>query len=167
MKLRKIATLAAAGTITAGMSVLTIGIAPASAENGVEPVTFEVDAGSLALAQTPTAGTALVEGSAVNLPSTTVTDGRNAFDRSGSWTVTATASALAEAGGASIPASDITLDQSGSFTSGSGTVGELGLVSASADSIDSVYTYTPTAALTAQTLPYSGSYTGTVTQTVV
>jgi hypothetical protein len=163
-KMKKIAsvTIGALTMISAG----GFGSSIAHAANGVQPVTFEVTAGSLALAQTPTS-TLLVEGSAQDMPVTTVTDGRNAFDRSGAWTVTATASDLDEAGGASIPAADITLDQSGSFTSGSGTVGALGLVSASADSIDSVYTYTPTAELAAQTLPYSGSYTGTVTQTVV
>jgi hypothetical protein len=166
MKLRKIVTLATAGTATAGLSLFGLGVNPAGAANGVQPVTFEVSAGSLALAQTPTS-TLLVEGSAEAMPVTTVTDGRNAFDRSGAWTVTATASDLNEAGGASIPAADIALDQSGTFTSGSGTVGALGLVSATSDTIDSVYTYTPTATLAAQTLPYSGSYTGTVTQTVV
>jgi hypothetical protein len=164
-KMKKIASVSIAGLA----AIATGGFGPsiAHAANGVQPVTFEVSAGSLALAQTPTAGTLLVQGSPVNLPSTTITDGRNAFDRSGAWTVTATASDLDEVGGASILAADITLGQSGSFTSGSGTVGALGLVSASADSIDSVYTYTPTAALAPQTLPYSGSYTGTVTQTVV
>lgn len=164
MNFRKIATLATAGTVAVGMSVLGLAT-PAFAVD--EPVTFEVTAGSLAIAQTPTTGTALVEVTPVNMPVTTVTDGRNAFDRSGAWTVTGTASDLSEVGGASIPAADITLDQSGSFTSGSGTVGALGLVSASADTIDSVYTYTPTAELATQVLPYSGSYTGTVTQTVV
>jgi hypothetical protein len=165
MKLRKIITLATAGTATAGLSLLGLGVNPAGAD-AVQPVTFEVTAGSLALAQTPTS-TLLVEGSAEAMPVTTVTDGRNAFDRSGAWTVTAAASDLTEVGGASIPAADITLAQSGSFTTGSGTVGALGLVSASADSIDSVYTYTPTAELAVQVLPYSGYYTGTVTQTVV
>lgn len=164
-KMKKIAAVSIVG-LTA-VATGGFGSSIAQAENGVEPVTFEVTAGSLALAQTPTAGTALVQGSAVSLPVTTVTDGRNAYDRSGAWTVTATASALSETGGASIAATEITLAQSGVFTSGSGTVGALGLVSASADTIDSVYTYTPTAQLATQTLPYSGSYTGTVTQTVV
>ena len=158
----------ASATIAALTAMATggFGSSVAHAANGVQPVTFEVTAGSLALAQTPTSSL-LVEGSPVNMPVTTITDGRNAFDRSGDWTVSATASDLDEIGGASIPGSDITLAQSGSFTAGSGTVGALGLVSASADTIDSVYTYTPTAELAPQTLPYSGSYTGTVTQTVV
>jgi hypothetical protein len=163
-KMKKIASVSIAGL--AAIATGGFGSSIAHAANGVQPVTFEVTAGSLALAQTPTS-TLLVEGSAQDMPVTTVTDGRNAFDRSGAWTVTATASDLDEVGGASIAASEITLAQSGSFTSGSGTVGALGLVSASADSIDSVYTYTPTAELAPQTLPFSGSYTGTVTQTVV
>ena len=41
------------------------------------------------------------------------------------------------------------------------------LVSATGDSIDSVYTYMPTATLAAQTLPFAGSYSGNVIQTVV
>jgi hypothetical protein len=163
-KMKKIASVSIAGL--AAIATGGFGSSIAHAANGVQPVTFEVTAGSLALAQTPTS-TLLVEGSAQDMPVTTVTDGRNAFDRSGAWTVTATASDLDEVGGASIAASEITLAQSGSFTSGSGTVGALGLVSASADSIDSVYTYTPTAELAPQTLPFSGSYTGIVTQTVV
>jgi hypothetical protein len=166
VKLRKIITLATTGTCAVSLSLLGLGATAAHAENGVQPVTFEVTAGSLALAQTPTS-TLLVQNSAVAMPATTVTDGRNSFDRSGAWTVTATASDLDESGGASIAADQITLAQSGSFTSGSGTIGALGLVSASADTIASVYTYTPTAQLATQTLPYSGSYTGTVTQTVV
>lgn len=168
MKLRKIITLATAGTATAGLSLLGFGVNPAVAANGVEPVTFEVGPGSLALAQTPSAGTVLVQSTAVDMPVTTITDGRNAFERTGAWSVTATASDLNEVGGASIPAADITLAQSGSFTAGTGTVDEVpvGLVSASEDSIDSVYSYTPTAELAPQSHPNSGSYTGTVTQTV-
>lgn len=164
-KMKKIASVGIAGL--AVMAAGGFGSSVAHAENGVQPVTFAIGSGSLTLAQSPSAGTALVEGTPVALPVTTVTDGRNAFDRSGAWTVTATVSDLDEVGGASIPAADITLDQSGSFTSGSGTVGALGLVSASADTIDSVYTYTATAELATQVLPFSGSYTGTVTQTVV
>lgn len=150
----------------AGLAVIATGGFGSSIAHAAEPVTFEVAAGALAIAQTPTAGTALVEGTAVALPVTTVTDGRNDTGRSGAWTATATASNLV-AGSATIPAAQITMAQSGSFTSGSGTVGALGLVSASANSIDSVYTYTPTAELATQVLPYSGNYTGTITQTVV
>jgi hypothetical protein len=164
-KMKKIASVSIAGL--AAVATGGFGSSVAHAANGVQPVTFEVSAGSLALAQTPTTGTLLVEGTAVAMPDTTITDGRNAFDRSGAWTVTSTASDLDEAGGASIAAIQITLAQSGAFTIGTGTAGALGLVSASADSIDSVYTYTPTAELAPQTRPYSGSYTGTVTQTVV
>ena len=140
MKLRKITTLATAGTAIAGLSLLGFGVNPANAENGVQPVTFEVSSGSLALAQTPDDGTVLVQGTAVDMPVTTVTDGRNAFDRTGAWSVTATASNLTvTAVVATVPtvvatilAGEITLAQSGEFTSGSGTVGALGLVSASA-----------------------------------
>jgi hypothetical protein len=168
MKLRKIVTLATAGTATAGLSLLGFGISPASAANGVQPITFEVSSGELALAQTPTAGTLLVQGSAEDMPVTTITDARNNTGRSGAWSVTSTASNLT-AGSATILASEITLAQSGSFTAGDGTLDEVpdGLVSASGDTIDSVYTYTPTAELAPQSHPYSGSYTGTVTQTVV
>ena len=174
MKLRKIALLAAAST--AGLVFCTTGGPAASAAE--EPVTFSVDEGVLALAQTPSAGTGLVEGTAVDMPVTTVTDGRNQASRSGSWTITATASDLvADEGGAdeaTIAANQITLAETGSFTSGSGTldnpaavVGTGTIQSVTGDTIESVYTYTPTAALATQTLPFSGDYTGTVTQTVV
>lgn len=163
MNFRKIATLATAGTVAAGMSVLGFGITPAFAVD--QPVTFAVAAsGSLAIAQTPTAGTVLVPATAVNMPGTTVTDSRNGTVRD--WTVSASASNLVS-GANTILASAVTLAQSGSFTTGTGTVGTLGLVSASADSIDSVYSYTPTATLAAQGNIPAGSYAGTVTQTVV
>jgi hypothetical protein len=173
MQLSKIMTMATAGTVAAGLSVLSLGISTAYAVD--QPVTFEVTGGTLAIAQTPTAGTALVEGSAVNMPVTTVTDGRADFDRTGSWTVTASVTNLTESGGATILADQITLDETvGSFTSGTGTrvaaaavVATGPLVSATGDSIDSVFTYTPTALLADQTRPFSGSYGGTVTQTVV
>lgn len=166
MNMRKLISVAATGAVTAAISLTPLA-GTASAANGVQPVTFEVTAGSLTLSQTPTS-TLLVQGSAVAMPVTTVTDGRNAFDRSGAWTVTATASDLSETGGASIAASQITLARSGAFTSGDGTAaGTAGSFSASANTIDSVYTYTPTAQLATQVLPYSGSYTGTVTQTVL
>lgn len=143
-----------------------------------QPVTFSVGEGVLALAQTPTAGTVLAEGTAVAMPVTTVTDGRNQASRSASWTITGTASNLvADSGGpdqATIAADQITLEEAGSFTSGSGTLGDdpavVGtgpLQSVTANTIDSVYSYTPTATLATQTLPFSGDYTGTVTQTVV
>ena len=172
MKLRKIVTLATAGSAAASLSLLGLGISPADAVD--QPVTFEVAPGVLAIAQTPTAGTALVQGSAVNMPVTTVTDGRAEFDRTGAWTVSASVTALT-AGSATIAANQITLDETvGSFTAGTGTrvaaaavVATGPLVSATGDSINSVFTYTPTALLAAQTLPFSGSYTGTVTQTVV
>jgi hypothetical protein len=169
MKLSKLVALATASTVTVGMSLFAVGVTGASAANGVQPVAFDVAAGSLTLAQTPSAGTSLVPGTAVDMPATTITDGRNAFDRTGAWSVTAAASALSEVGGASIAADQITLAQSGTFTAGTGTldVVPVGLVSASADSIDSVYSYTPTATLAVQSHPYSGAYTGTVTQTVV
>jgi hypothetical protein len=128
------------------------------------PVCALTPSGSLSLAQTPSAGTALIIGSAVDLPATTVTDSRNGTVRS--WTVTAVASDLVN-GAATIVAADIVLDQSGAFTTGTGTIGEDGLVSATADSIDSVYTYTPTAQLAAQGNIAAGSYTGVVTQTVL
>ena len=173
MKLRRIITVAAAGGATAGLSLLVMGAGPAFAVD--QPVTFEVANGTLAIAQTATAGTALVQGSAVDMPVTTITDGRADFSRTGAWTVTASVTALVEGGGATILANQITLDETvGSFTSGTGTrvgtaavVASGPLVSATGDSIDSVFTYTPTALLAAQTLPYSGSYAGTVTQTVV
>ncbi|MEA2828842.1 MAG: hypothetical protein QOG43_3281 [Actinomycetota bacterium] len=121
--------------------------------------------GSLTLTQTPTSGTALVEGTAVALPVTTVTDTRSATPRN--WTVTATATNLVTPQGAVIPLADITLGQTGEFTTGTGTVGPLGLVSAAAVSLGSVYTYTPTATLATQGNITAGSYAGTVTQTVV
>jgi hypothetical protein len=121
--------------------------------------------GALTLAQTPSAGTALVEGTAVAMPITTVTDTRSGTPRN--WTVTAVATNLVTPEGAVIPAANITLDQTGSFTTGSGTLGEPGLVSATAVSLGSVYTYTPTAELAPQGSITAGSYAGIVTQTVV
>jgi hypothetical protein len=173
MKLNKIITLASGGVATAGLSLLGFGISPAYAVD--QPVTFEVAGGSLAIAQTPTAGTALVEGTAVNMPVTTVTDSRADFSRTGAWTVSASVTNLTESGGATILSDQLTMDETvGSFTGGTGTrVGAAAvvatgpLVSATGDSIDSVFTYTPTILLAAQTLPFSGSYAGTVTQTVV
>ncbi|MEA2933352.1 MAG: hypothetical protein QOI56_2137 [Actinomycetota bacterium] len=172
MNIRKILTLATAGTAAASISLFVLGTPAAHALNGVEPVTFQVTANtSLALAQTPSAGTPLVQGTAANMPVTTVTDGRNAFDRTGAWSVTATASDLTATQGGShtILAAQITLAQSGTFNSGGGTVDAtpVGLVSTSDDTVDSVYTYTPTAQLAPQTSPFAGSYSGTVTQTVV
>jgi hypothetical protein len=159
----------ATGAVAAGLvlAVTAAGLAmpTAHAANGVQPVTFTIAGGALALAQTPTTGTALVAGTAVNMPVTTITDKRNDTGRTALWTVTATASDLV-AGAATITADQITLAQSGSFTAGSGTVAPGGLVSATDDSIDSVYTYTPTATLAVQAHPNSGDYTGTVTQTV-
>ncbi|MEY2476893.1 MAG: hypothetical protein QOG87_2208 [Actinomycetota bacterium] len=173
MKFRKMLTLAVAGTAVAGTSLLGVGMTAAYAAD--QPVTFEVAGGTLAIAQTPTAGTALVQGTAVDMPVTTVTDGRAEFDRTGSWVVSASVTNLTESGGATILADQITLDETvGSFTAGTGTrvaaaavVATGPLVSATGDSINSVFTYTPTALLAAQTLPFSGSYAGTVTQTVV
>jgi hypothetical protein len=180
MNIRKLLTLATAGTAAASISIFGLGLTPAYAIDN--PVTFEVLTGSLTLAQTP-ASTLLVEGSAQDMPVTTVTDGRSAADRTGAWTVSASASDLFAANGvgtgddATILASQITIDETaGSFTAGSGTpahpaavVGATpaALVSATADTIDSVYSYTPTALLADQTLPFAGSYTGNVTQTVV
>jgi hypothetical protein len=172
MHIRKIITLATAGTAAASLSLFGLGLTAAYALNGVEPVTFQVDANtSLALAQVASTGTALEEGTPVDMPVTTITDGRNAFDRTGDWSVTATASALTatEGGSHTILATEIALDQSGSFNGTGGTVDAVpvGLVSTSNDAIDSVYTYTPTAELAPQSLPYAGSYAGTVTQTVI
>jgi hypothetical protein len=173
MRPQKFITLAIAGIATAGISLLALGVSPAFAVD--QPVTFEVTGGSLEIAQTPTAGTALVQGTPVDMPVTTITDGRADFDRTGSWTVSASVTDLTESGGASILADQITLDETvGSFTAGTGTrvgmaavVATGPLVSATGDSINSVFTYTPTALLAAQTLPFAGSYAGTVSQTVV
>jgi hypothetical protein len=178
MKLRKMITLAAAGTAVASLSLFGVGITAAYAVD--QPITFEVTAGSLAIAQTATAGTALTQATPANMPVTTVTDGRNSAARTGAWTVTGTASNLFAVNGAgtgddaTILAAQITLDESGSFTTLTGTPvdeaavvgGPAALVSATGDAIDSVYSYTPTATLAAQTRPFSGSYTGSVTQTV-
>ena len=180
MNFRKIATLATAGTVAAGMSVLGLGITPALAVD--QPISFLVSAsGELSIDQTPTAGTALNNGvSAVSMPVTTVTDSRNGTVRL--WSVTAYASDLV-VGANTILAGQITLDETGTFavgtiggfSSGTGTRGAeapvLGdtpaaLVSATGDSIDSVYTYTPTARLAAQGNIPAGAYAGTVTQTV-
>jgi hypothetical protein len=177
MKLRKILTLATAGTAAASLSLFGLGLTPAYADAD-QPITFEVEGGFLVINQTATSSL-LIEATAVNMPSTAVTDGRSDVTRSGEWTVTATASNLvSDEGGldeATILSTQITLNETpGSFSPGSGTrvdaiavVGTGTLVSATADTIDSVYTYVPTATLAAQTLPFAGSYSGNVVQTVV
>ena len=159
--------VASAITVNTGVAVegrlLAIGAAITLDSNTVTRP--ECATGALTLAQTPSAGTALVEGTAVAMPATTVTDTRSGTPRD--WTVTAVATNLVTPDGAVILAAEITLDQAGSFTTGSGTLGESGLVSASAVSVGSVYTYTPTAELAPQGPITAGSYVGTVTQTVV
>jgi hypothetical protein len=168
--MKKIASASIIGLTAIATGGFTSSIAHA-VDGPAVPVTFEVTAGSLALVQEATS-TALISGGTANLPETAITDGRNNADRTGAWTVTATASDLVAGVGtddeATILASEITLDQAGAMTSGTGTVGELGMVSVSVNSINSVYTYTPTAALALQDVNevFSGSYTGTVTQTV-
>jgi hypothetical protein len=165
MKLSKIVTLATAGTAAASISLFGLGVTAAQAVNGVEPITFEVGAGGfLTLDQVPTLGTPLVEATPVDLPDTTITDTRNGTTRN--WTVTATASDLVS-GANTILAEEVVLGQSGGWLFGGGTVGSLGLVSASADTIDSVYGYTPTAEIADQSNLAAGSYAGTVTQTVL
>jgi hypothetical protein len=168
--IRKIVTLALGSAATVGMSLLGVGATAASAANGVQPVTFDIGAGSLALAQTPSTAIALVPGTATAMPVTTVTDGRNDFARTGAWSATNVVSNLDETGGGQIPASSIAVAQAtASFTAGSGTAtgSSPGSIVVTGDSIDSVYTYTPTANLTVPGHPNSGSYTGTVTQTLV
>jgi hypothetical protein len=166
---RKIATMAVLGSAAAGISVLGFGAVAANAANGVQPVTFSVSAGSLTIAQAPSAAIALVAGTATAMPVTTVTDGRNGTLRTGDWTASNVASDLNESGGGVITASNIAMAQTGNFTAGTGTADNTtgGTVAVTGDSINSVYTYTPTADLTVPANPNSGSYTGTVTQTVV
>jgi hypothetical protein len=167
--IRKIVKLAIASTAAVGMSALGFDAVAANAANGVQPVTFSVSAGSLTIAQTPSAAIALVAGVATAMPDTTVTDGRNDFGRTGIWTATNAVSDLTESGGGIITASNIAMAQTGGFTAGTGsgddTVG--GTVAVTGDTINSVYVYTPTADLTVPANPNSGSYTGAVTQTVV
>jgi hypothetical protein len=169
--LRRIAVLGVAGVATPVMcvSALGFGAGAAYADNGVQPVTFSVGAGSLTIAQTPSAPIALTANSATAMPVTTVTDGRNDVLRTGGWSVSNVASDLTESGGGVITANNIAVAQSGSFTTGTGSADATmgGTVSATGDSINSVYTYTPTAELTVPTGPSAGSYSGTVTQTVV
>jgi hypothetical protein len=166
---RKIATMAVVSSAAAGVSLFGFGAVAANAANGVQPVTFSVDAGSLTIAQTPSTAIALVAGTPTAMPRTTVTDGRNDTLRTGDWTASNVASDLNESGGGVITADNIAMAQTGGFTAGDGTADNStgGTVAASTDSINSVYTYTPTADLTVPTNPNSGSYTGTVTQTVV
>lgn len=183
MKLRKIVTLATAGTAAVSISLFGLGL-PAAHADSTQPVTFQVENnGSLVLYQDNSLGTTLLDGSAVNLPVTTVTDNRNSFARSGAWSVSASASPLLATEViatvttivATIVGNQITLDETlGSFTSGTGSRvgqspvvgGPAALVSATGNSIDSVFTYTPTALLAA---PHSvaGLYLGTISQTVV
>jgi hypothetical protein len=168
----RVTTLVTAGMVMGSLALLGFAV-PASAANGVEPVTFTVTGGFLTLLQTPDSGTVLIPSTDTAMPVTTVTDGRNDVGRLASWTATNTASDLTETG-ATIPAADISVDQTGaSFTYGTGTpvntpgsAGTAGTVAVTADSIDSVYTYTPTANLTVPADPYVGTYSGTVTQTV-
>ena len=58
MNIRKIITLATAGTAAASLSIFGLGLTPAYAIDN--PVTFEVLTGSLSIAQTPSS-TLLVE----------------------------------------------------------------------------------------------------------
>ena len=58
--IRKIVTMAVAGTAAVGMSVVGFGVVAADAANGVQPVTFSVSSGSLTIAQAPSAAIALV-----------------------------------------------------------------------------------------------------------
>ena len=156
---------AAAGAAVQGRLLARDGATTLDSNTVTTPVCDPpIPSGSLSLDQTSTAGTALVEGVAVALPETTVTDSRSGTARN--WTVTATVTDLVS-GVDTIPASEITLAQSGSFTTGSGVVvAGGGLVSVTGDSLDSVYTYTPTAELHPQGDIPAGSYAGTVTQTV-
>ena len=170
MKLPKIVPLTAAASLAAGLSLFGVA-GPASADVGpAQPVTFTVASGALSLSQTAAPAITLVEGTAVDLPVTSVVDGRNDTARSGAWTVTAEVTDLV-AGAATIPAGDVAIAASaGGFDSGTGTVGTPPadvLVSVTADSIDSAYSFTPTATLATQSHPFSGTYEGTVTQTVV
>jgi hypothetical protein len=154
----------AAGAAVSGRLLARDGAATLDSNTVTTPVCAPpISSGLLSLDQTPTTGTALVEGVAVALPETTVTDSRIGATRS--WTVTATVTDLVS-GVDTIPSTEITLAQSGTFTTGSGVVGGDGLVSVTDDSIDSVYTYTPTAELHPQGDIPAGSYAGTVTQTV-
>ena len=166
---RSIVTLTLAGTAALGISVVGFGAAAADAANGVQPVTFSVSSGSLTIEQTPSAAIALVDGTAVAMPLTVVTDGRNDVARTSNWNATNAASDLTESGGGTIAATNIALAQTGAFTTGTGTADNTtgGTVAVTGDSINSVYAYTPTADLTVPANPNSGSYTGTVTQTVL
>jgi hypothetical protein len=162
------AALATAGALVGGVSLLGFAL-PAYAANGVEPVTFTVAGGVLALAETPDSGTALIPGTPTDMPVTTVTDGRNDGGRSGAWTATNAASDLTETGGGVIASANIAMGEAtASFTGGSGIASvTAGSVAVTADTINSVYTYTPTADLTVPANATAGNYTGTVTQTVL
>jgi hypothetical protein len=165
--IRKVVILGAASSLTVAMSLLGVGAIAAHAANGVQPVTFGVATGNLTIAEAPSGAIALVPGNATAMPATTVTDGRNDTLRTGAWTASNVASDLTESGGGVITASNIAMAQTGAFTPGTGTaVNTVGTVTVNADSINSVYTYTPTADLTVPANPNSGSYTGTITQTV-
>jgi hypothetical protein len=157
------AVTAGAGAVVQGRLIARDGAITLAANTVTRPVCAV--GGTLSLAQTPTEeGTPLVEGSPVALPVTTVTDSRYGVPRS--WTVTASVTPLVS-GANSIPAADITLAQSGTFTAGDGDLGTEGLLSATNATRSSVYTYTPTAELAPQVGLPAGSYTGTISQTVV
>ncbi|MCU1501742.1 MAG: hypothetical protein JWM12_1096 [Ilumatobacteraceae bacterium] len=174
MKIRAIAAISAIVIACAGSWVE---VSPMAAHaDAAEPVQFDVASGALSISQTPTAGTTLVQNTAVQLPQTVVTDGRNNAGRTGAWTVTITASNLVHTAGAdsaTIGADQITMDEisgavaaGGTITDEPAVVGTGALVSITGDGIDSTYTYTPTAQLASQTKPFSGAYVGTITQTV-
>ena len=176
MKIRKIITLATAGTAAASLSLFGFGITAANAAlTADQDVTFAVESsGVLAISQVSPTAQALTAGTAANLAPTTVSDGRNDVR---DWTVSAHSSALVQA-----PFPDIAIDSvafavagtpAAAFASGdSGTVDGTPvapvIVSVSGDTIDSAYTYTPTATLSSSLGNIAaGDYTGTVTQTVV
>ena len=180
MKLRKIITLATAGTAAASLSLFGVGITAAYAVD--QPVTFGIDLRDpwrSPRRRPPHFWWKPLPRTCRSRPSP-MAAARS--DRSAAWTVSANASNLVANVGlsdeATILAGQITIDEtSGSFTTGTGTrVAEAAvvagatpsaLVSATGDTIDSVFTYTPTALLAAQILPFAGAYSGTVTQTVV
>jgi hypothetical protein len=167
---RRVTTIAVVGGVTTVIAAFGFGATAAHAANGVQPVTFSVAEGALTIEQSPSStAIALVAGSATSMPDTTVTDGRNDALRSSNWTASNVASDLSESGGGSITASNIAMAQIGRFTAGTGAADNStgGTVGVTGDSINSVYTYTPTADLTVPATASSGSYAGTITQTVV
>ena len=177
MNIRKILTLATAGTAAASLSIFGLGLNPAYAEP-TSPVTFEVEGGFLVIDQTRD----LLAAHRDERREHAFHGGdrraqrrhpHRRLDRHGHRVGPGLGPRRRRRGHHPLHPDHPQRD-AGQLRPGSGTrvdqvpvVGTGALVSATDDTIDSVFTYVPTAMLADQILPFAGSYSGNVIQTVV